>query len=103
MALLNFLLKPLVSAALAKFVYPEIVHPTLLKLWRSRDWERVKKMARDTVVFYNHDSRVPGDLKQRAALELVRSKARVAKIDISDSKINLAIELAVTAEKVRWK
>jgi len=91
------------SLTVSRFLYPEILHPALNKLWRSRDWAKLKGFARDLVRFYNDDKHIPNDLKRQAVYEIVKGKCDINGIKVSDSKINLAIELAVAAEKIKWE
>jgi hypothetical protein len=97
----NWVLRPVLSLFASKFLYPEVIHPTLMKVWKRKEWKKTRDVARDVVRFYNLpvNDGLTDEQKRTLALEMVKTKLEALGIEMSDSKIDLAIIGAVNAEK----
>jgi hypothetical protein len=102
--LITWILRPVLTLFASQFLYPEIIHPTLVKVWRSKDWKATKKYARNVVRFYNLDQNkdIPDDEKRALAFAMVKNKIKVHGFEMKDNRIHSAIVMAVESEKVDW-
>jgi len=100
--LIEWILKPILSGLASRFLYPEVIHPALMKIWKSKEWKETKKAARRAVKFYNRpeNKQLPDEIKRELAFEMVKELLAVKEMEMKDNKIHAAISAAIEAEKV---
>ena len=100
--LIDWVLRPILTGLASKFLYPEVIHPALMRVWKSREWKETTKIARRVVRFYNRpeNDQLPDEIKRELAFEMIKEQLSLQDIEMKDNKINAAIVAAIEAEKV---